>query len=183
MAILKVARLGHPVLREISRPVSRQDLLSDEVQRLVDDLVETMREHKGAGLAAPQVHRPLRVCLIEVDANPRYPEFPQIPLTVLVNPEITFLSDEVLRVWEGCLSVPDLRGLVPRRSKIRVRGMDRHAGQVDFVAEGIFAAIVQHECDHLDGKLFVDRVEDTSTLSFMAEFRRFRAADPLVVTD
>lgn len=183
MAILKVARLGHPVLREISRPISRGDLLSDEVQGFIDDLVETMREYEGAGLAAPQVHRPIRICLIEVDGNLRYPEFPQVPLTALVNPEITFLTDEVIRLWEGCLSVPELRGLVPRRSKIRVTGMDRHGGEIDFVAEGVFAAIVQHECDHLDGKLFVDRVEDTSTFSFIQEFQRFRADEPRVVTD
>ena len=181
MAILNVARLGHPVLREISRTISRDDLATDEIQGFIDDLVETMREYDGAGLAAPQVHRSLRICLIEVDANPRYPEFPEIPLTALVNPEITFLTDEVVRIWEGCLSVPGLRGLVPRRSKIRVTGMDRRGGEIDFVAEGVFAAIVQHECDHLDGKLFVDRVEDTRTFSFVEEFRRFRADEPRVV--
>ena len=183
MAILKVARLGHPVLREVSKPISREELLSDKVQSFIDDLIETMREYDGAGLAAPQVHNPIRVCLIEVDGNPRYPDFPQIPLTCLVNPELTFLTDDQVRVWEGCLSVPDLRGLVPRRTKLRVRGMDRAGEEIDFEAEGIFAAIVQHECDHLDGMLFVDRVEDTRTLTFIREFQKYRADEPHVVTD
>lgn len=183
MAILKVARLGHPILREVSAPVSREELSSPSVQGFIDDLIETMREYDGAGLAAPQVHRGIRICLIEVDGNPRYPDFPQIPLTCLVNPEITFLSDDQIRVWEGCLSVPDLRGLVPRRTSIRVQAWDRHGGAIDFKAEGIFAAIVQHECDHLDGKLFVDRVQDTRTLSFIKEFQRYRADEPHVVTD
>ncbi len=183
MAILKVARLGHPILREVSRPVAPEELSTPEVQGFIDDLVDTMREYDGAGLAAPQVHNPVRICLIEVDGNPRYPDFPQIPLTCLVNPEITFLTDQQLRVWEGCLSVPDLRGLVPRCAKIRVVATDRHGEGIDFVAEGIFAAIVQHECDHLDGNLFVDRVQDTKTLSFIKEFQRYRADEPHVVTD
>lgn len=183
MAILKVARLGHPVLREVSAPVPTQELGSPELQGFIDDLIDTMHEYDGAGLAAPQVHRPIRICLIEVDGNPRYPEFPKIPLTCLVNPEITFLVDDLIRVWEGCLSVPDLRGLVARPNKIRVRALDRHGEPIDFIAEGIYAAIVQHECDHLDGKLFVDRVDDTRTLTFIKEFERFRADEPRVVTD
>ena len=183
MSILKVARLGHPVLRQVSRPVPPDALASAEVQGFIDDLVETMREYDGAGLAAPQVHRPLRICLIEVDDNPRYPDFPRVPLTLLVNPRIDLLTDDRIRIWEGCLSVPDLRGLVPRCPHIHVRAVDRHGAALDFEAEGVFAGIVQHECDHLDGRLFVDRVEDTKTLSFIPEFRRYRADEPHVVTD
>jgi peptide deformylase len=180
MAILKIARLGHPILREVSLPIDPADLASDAVQGFIDDLIETMRDADGAGLAAPQVHVPQRIALIEVDGNPRYPEFPQIPLTVLVNPEITFLTDDTVKIWEGCLSVPGLRGQVPRRRHIHVKALDRHGGAIDFEAEDGFAGIVQHECDHLDGLLFVDKLLSSRSLSFLPEFQRYRADEPLV---
>ena len=183
MALLKVARLGHPILRQIAEPVSPEELASASMQGFIDDLIATMREYNGAGLAAPQVHVSKRIVLIEVDQNPRYPEFPTIPLTALVNPEITFLGDGEIKVWEGCLSVPGIRGLVPRHNHIQVKALDRHGNSMNFEAEGIFAAICQHECDHIDGRLFVDNVQDTTTFSFLDEFARFRKDEPHVVTD
>src|SRR5262249_5656660 len=120
MAILKVARLGHPVLRQIARPLNLDDLRSEHTQRLIDDMVETMREYDGAGLAANQVHTLAQIAVIEVQANPRYPDAPQIPLTVIVNPVVTPLTDEMEEGWEGCLSVPDMRGMVPRFTAVRL---------------------------------------------------------------
>src|SRR5262245_23834090 len=125
MAILKVARLGHPVLRRRAEPVSPEALRAPETQRFIDDMIETMREYDGAGLAANQVHTLKQVCVIEVLGNPRYPEAPHIPLTVLINPVVTLLTDEMEEGWEGCLSVPDMRGRVPRFTEVRLECLDR----------------------------------------------------------
>lgn len=173
MAILKIATLGHPVLREISRPVSREELATPELQRFIDDLIETMNDANGAGIAAPQVYRPIRICVICVKDNPRYPYKPNFPLTVLVNPELTLLSDERFMNYEGCLSVPNLRGEAPRSPHVRVRAWDRHGAELDFEVKGLTAGTFQHECDHLDGKLFVDRVTDTASLATWSDFERF----------
>src|SRR2546426_2698030 len=131
MAILKVARLGHPILRQVAKPVPPDEIRSADVQRLIDDMVETMREYDGAGLAANQVHTLLQVAVIEVAANPRYPEAPHVPLTVLVNPIVTPLTDEMEEGWEGCLSVPDMRGRVPRHTAVRLEGYDRDGRRVE----------------------------------------------------
>lgn len=173
MAIRKIAHLGHPVLRQVSRELSREELASAPMQRFIDDLIETMRDANGAGLAAPQVHEPVRVCVLEVKNNPRYPYKPNIPLTVLVNPKLTPLSEERFENYEGCLSVPNLRGVVRRYAELRVEGWDRHGARIDLVARGFTAGTYQHEVDHLDGKLFVDRVEDSATLTTWTEFERF----------
>ncbi|MCS6798417.1 MAG: peptide deformylase [Myxococcota bacterium] len=173
MALLKIAHIGHPVLRERAREVGLEELRSPEMQRFIDDLVETMRDASGAGLAANQVHRPVRICAIEVESNPRYPYKPRIPLTILVNPVLEPLTDETFDNFEGCLSVPNLRGLVPRHARLRVRALDRHGAPLDFEVAGISAGTFQHECDHLDGILFVDRVRDTRSLCTWAEFDRF----------
>ena len=125
MAILKVARLGHPVLRKLAAPVPVGQITSAETQRLIDDMVETMREYNGAGLAAPQVHALQQICVIEVNGNPRYPDAPSIPLTVLINPVVTPLTEEMEDGWEGCLSVPDMRGMVPRYTAVRLEAYDR----------------------------------------------------------
>src|SRR6185437_10908361 len=125
MAILKVARLGHPVLRKVAEPIPIREIRPPETQRLIDDMVETMREYNGAGLAANQVHVLKQVCVIEVLGNPRYPEAPAIPLTVLINPVVTALTEETEDGWEGCLSVPDMRGMVPRHTAIRIEAHDR----------------------------------------------------------
>ena len=173
MAILKVARLGHPVLREIAQPVPLERIRLAEVQRFIDDMVETMREYNGAGLAANQVHTPLQIAIIEVTSNPRYPDAPQIPLTVLVNPIVTPITEEMEEGWEGCLSVPDMRGRVPRHSAVRLECYDREGKPVDLVAKDFFARVIQHETDHLNGIVYVDRMRDLSSLSFLAEWQRY----------
>jgi peptide deformylase len=172
MAILKVARLGHPVLRQRAEPIPVDEIRSAEIQRLIDDMVETMREYDGAGLAANQVHTLTRVAVIEVAGNPRYPDAPQIPLTVLVNPIVTPLTDEMDEGWEGCLSVPDMRGVVPRYTSVRLEGYDRDGQTIDLVAKDFFARVIQHETDHLDGIVYVDRMRDLSTLSHIAEWQK-----------
>lgn len=172
MAILKVARLGHPILREVARPVPPERIRSAEIQRFIDDMVETMREYDGAGLAAPQVHTLLQIAVIEVAGNPRYPDAPDIPLTVVINPVVTPLTEEIEDGWEGCLSVPDMRGMVPRYTAVRLQCYDRDGQHVDLVAKEFFARVVQHETDHLHGVVYVDRMRDLSTLSYIAEWKR-----------
>ena len=176
MTLLKIAQIGHPILREPARPVAPDQLATPEVQRFIDDLIETMHDAAGAGLAAVQVYTPLRICAIEVKDNPRYPYKPNIPLTVLVNPVLTPLSDERFENYEGCLSVPDLRGKVWRHAELRVQALDRRGAPIDRVVRGITAGTFQHECDHLDGVLFIDRVHDPRTLCTWKEFARFHEA-------
>ena len=170
MTLRKIAQIGHPVLRERARAITPSELASEPIQRFIDDLVETMHDANGAGLAANQVYEPIRICAIEVKDNPRYPYKPNIPLTILVNPILEPVSDETFENYEGCLSVPDLRGAVPRHAEIRVRALDRAGNEIDRVVRGITAGTFQHECDHLDGKLFVDRVVDPTTLCTWKEF-------------
>jgi peptide deformylase len=171
--ILKVARLGHPVLRKIAEPVPPEQITTPAVQQFIDDLIETMYEYDGAGLAAPQVHVSQQIVVMEVSQNPRYPHAPAIPLTVYVNPEITPLTEMMDEDWEGCLSVPGLRGRVPRYTKIRLRAYNRQGKRADFVAEGFHARVIQHECDHLQGKVYLDRMRDTSSLMFIEEFMKY----------
>jgi len=174
MTLRKIAQIGHPVLRQRAREVSPQELATDAMQAFIDDLVATMRDANGAGLAAIQIHEPIRICALEVKDNPRYPYKPNVPLTILVNPVLTPLSEETFENYEGCLSVPDLRGVVTRRAEIRVQALDREGNELDFEARGITAGTFQHECDHLDGTLFVDRVTDPSTFCTWKEFARHR---------
>lgn len=176
MTLRKIAQVGHPVLREPARELTRDELLAPETQRLIDDLIETMRDANGAGLAAPQVYEPVRICAIEVGDNPRYPYKPRVPLTVLVNPALEPLSDETFENFEGCLSVPNLRGLVPRHVELRLRAWDRQGEPIDRVVKGLTAGTFQHECDHLEGKLFLDRVQDTRTLCTWEQFERHHRA-------
>ena len=173
MAILKVARLGHPVLRQVAEPIDVEDIRSPETQRLVDDLIETMREYNGAGLAATQVHVPKQVCVIEVKDNPRYPDADAIPLTVLINPVVTPLAAEMEEGWEGCLSVPDMRGVVPRYTAVRLEAYDREGNRIDVVAKEFFARVIQHETDHLRGLVYLDRMKDLSTLTHLAEWNKY----------
>ena len=172
MAILKVARLGHPVLRQQAERVLPADIESAQVQRLIDDMIETMHEYDGAGLAANQVHVPRQIAVIEVAKNPRYPDAPEIPLTVLINPMVTPTSEEIEEGWEGCLSVPDMRGVVPRYTAVRLECLDRQGKPVDLVAKDFFARVIQHETDHLNGIVYVDRIRDMRTLSHIAEWQR-----------
>jgi peptide deformylase len=173
MAVRKVASIGHPVLRQPARELTREELAGAGAQRLIDDLVETMRDANGAGIAANQVHEPIRVCVVEIANNSRYPYKPNWPLTVLVNPVVEATTEEIFLNFEGCLSVPNLRGQVPRFTSARVRAWDRAGNDVDFEVKGLTAGTFQHEVDHLDGKLFVDRVADTRTLCTWTEFERF----------
>jgi len=172
MAILKVARLGHPVLRMQAEPLTEAEIRSPETQRLIDDMVETMREYDGAGLAGNQVHALKQIAVIEVLGNPRYPEAAGIPLTVVINPVVTPLTDEMEEAWEGCLSVPDMRGRVPRFTAVRLEYLDRDGEKVDLVAKDFFARVIQHETDHLNGIVYVDRMRDLSTLSYIAEWQK-----------
>jgi len=166
--------VGHPVLRERAREVSPDELRSDPVQRLIDDMVDTMRAANGAGLAANQVGETVRIAVVEVRRdNPRYPYKPPVPLTVIVNPVIEPLDDEIEPINEGCLSVPNLRGEVPRHVSIRLRYTDREGEEHEEVRRGLTAGTFQHELDHLDGVLFLDRVADPRTLTTWDQFERF----------
>lgn len=177
MAILKIARMGHPVLRAPASPVP--DPASPEIQRLVRDMVETMDDADGAGLAAPQVHVPLRLVIFHVPADREEPddeseaddEDHSVPLTVLMNPVIEPLTEEQDMGWEGCLSVPGLIGAVPRFTQIRYRGVSLGGEPIDRIAEGFHARVVQHECDHLDGILYPQRMTDMSLLMFREEMK------------
>ncbi len=173
MSILKVARLGHPVLRKVTEPLSLDRLRSEATQKFIDDMVETMREYDGVGLAADQVHQSMALAVVEANNNPRYPQKPAIPLTVLANPTVTPLTDEVEQDWEGCLSIPDLRGRVPRFKTVQVEAWDRHGEELCFVASGFHARVIQHEWDHLNGKVYLDRMSDLSSLCFLTEFARY----------
>ncbi|MEW6057675.1 MAG: peptide deformylase [Bdellovibrionota bacterium] len=174
MAILKVARMGHPILRRAAEPVSSKEIMKPEFQRFIDDMIETMHEYDGIGLAAPQVHRSIRVSVIEIqDNNPRYPDKKNSGLHVFINPEVTILSKEMGTYWEGCLSVPGLRGLVARPNKIKVKYFDRDAKPQEILGEGFLATVLQHEFDHLDGKLYVDKLVDSSKFVFEQEFDKY----------
>jgi peptide deformylase len=176
MTVREIVTVGHPVLRERAREVDPASIGSDEIQALITDLIDTMRYANGAGLAANQVGVPLRIAVIEVNDNPRYPYKPPIPLTVVVNPVIEPLNDELVEINEGCLSVPDLRGNVHRHVNIRVRSLDEHGNERNEMKRGLTAGTYQHECDHLDGKLFLDRVKDPTTFTTWEQFERFHRA-------
>ena len=164
MAVREVLRMGHPVLRRVAEPVAR--LGTPELARLVQDMKDTMAHEDGAGLAAPQIGESVRVVIFGVSANPRYPDAEEVPFTVLVNPQIEFLTEETEEGWEGCLSVPGLRGVVPRRTRLRYRGFDEAGRPIEREAEGFHARVVQHECDHLDGILYPMRMPDMSRFGF-----------------
>ncbi|NEO85908.1 MAG: peptide deformylase [Spirulina sp. SIO3F2] len=173
MAILKIARMGNPILRQRSQAVEVSAIPSAQIQTLIDGLIETMRDYDGAGLAAPQVHVGLRIVVFEVINNPRYPDAPEIPLTVAINPQIEPLTESTFGMWEGCLSVPEIRGYVERSASIKFSALDRQGKPFSQKLDGFPAVVVQHECDHLDGKLFIDRVRDTTKLAFLKEYQKF----------
>lgn len=173
MTVHEIITVGHPVLRERASEVHADELASPEIQQLIDDLIDTMRHANGAGIAANQIGVPLRITTIEVNDNPRYPYKPSIPLTVVVNPVIEAIDGEMVEINEGCLSVPNLRGNVHRHVNIRVRYLDRHGVAHDEVRRGLTAGTFQHECDHLEGVLFLDRVTDPTTFTTWEQFERF----------
>ena len=181
MAILKIARMGHPVLATPARPVA--DPRHPEIRRLVNDMVETMIDANGAGLAAPQVHVPLRVVVFQAPGERSDPGLAEderfdhtAPLTVLINPEIAIMGTGLESGWEGCLSVPGLRGWVERPDHIRYRGLGLEGEPIERVARGFHARVVQHECDHLEGRLYTSRMGDMSRLIFESEIRHFQTA-------
>lgn len=172
--ILKIARMGHPVLMSPARPVA--DPTAPEIRRLVADMLDTLADARGAGLAAPQVHVPLRLVIFRV-AGERTEDGAEVPLTVLVNPIVEPLGDEVVEAWEGCLSIPGLTGRVPRFARIGYRGLDLEGRPVERLAEGFHARVVQHECDHLDGILYPMRMTDRASLGFVEEIQRSIAGE------
>ena len=173
MAILKVAQLGNPVLRKKAELVPEDQITAPRTQALIDNMIETMREYSGAGLAAPQVHEPAQIIVLESMRNERYPDAPDVPMTVIVNPKIKAFSEEMEEGWEGCLSLADLWGRVKRARSVTVGGFGRDGKPLTIEAEGFFARALQHEIDHLHGKVFVDRMSDLASLSFGREYSRY----------
>ena len=164
MAVREVLKMGHPLLRDVAAPVTRFG--TDALHALIADMDDTMRSLSGAGIAAPQIGVGLRVVIFEVTSNPRYPHVQPVPYTVLINPVLTPVGDAMDDGWEGCLSVPGLRGEVPRYRRIRYRGLDPEGNAIDRTVEGFHARVVQHECDHLIGKLFPMRMRDFTRFGF-----------------
>jgi peptide deformylase len=172
MAILKVARMGHPVLRARARPIDPAAIGTARIQQLIDDMFETMTEYQGVGLAAPQVHESLRLFVAGFAADDEE-DRTGVPLMAMINPEITPIGQETVEDWEGCLSIPDIRGRVPRARQISVRAFDRKGRRLEVKAGGFTARVIQHETDHLDGVLFFDRMRSFQTLTFLDEFGRY----------
>ena len=162
--IREILRMGDARLMRVARPVERFG--TQELARLIADMRETMAAHDGAGLAAPQIGEDLRLVIFGCETNARYPEAPSVPFTALINPQLEALDGETEEGWEGCLSVPGLRGVVPRLQRLRYRGFDAEGRPIDRVAEGFHARVVQHECDHLDGVLYPMRMNDLSRFGF-----------------
>jgi len=173
MAILKVAHLGNPVLRRVAAQVDPRELATPEMQRFLDDMVDTMREYDGIGLAAPQVHVSKQITVIEGELLKDEENVPEVArgLLVLVNPALRFKTERRLQMWEGCLSVPGLRGRTARLRHLEIEALDRQGNPLRFEAQGYFAGVVQHELDHLAGKVFLDRMKDLTTLTYLKEFR------------
>jgi peptide deformylase len=178
MSILKVARMGHPVLRTRAQPIERGAIKSPAVQRLIDDMMDTMTEYHGVGLAAPQVHESLRVFVVAFDPSQSEPveDQPGEPFAI-INPEITPLGEDIVEDWEGCLSIPDIRGRVPRLRELRLRAHDRKGERFDLRLQDFQARVIQHENDHLDGVLFFDRMRSFDTLAFLDEYSRYWVKD------
>ena len=173
MSILKVARMGHPVLRAKAKPIDPAAITTPEVQKLIDDMIETMQEYHGIGLAAPQIHESLRLFIAGIEEeDPRTGETEIVPLAI-INPEVTAIGRDLVEDWEGCLSIPDIRGKVPRNRHVRVRGFDRDGNPLDLELDEFAARVVQHENDHLNGVLFFDRMKSFDTLAFLDEYSRY----------
>jgi peptide deformylase len=175
MAILPIAKLGNPVLRKLAAPIDPRDIRTKEFQQFVDDMFDTMLEEPGIGLAAPQVSRSIQLIVMGCEGDGGF------PTTVLINPKIVYYGPQQVENWEGCLSVDGLRGKVMRPAVVRVQGLDRDAKAVDIEAEGLYAVCIQHEMDHLIGKLFLDRMTDMSTLTQLNEFDKYWRKEPIPV--
>ena len=164
MSIRKIAKMGHPILRKMAAPIPTEDITSPKIQRLINDMLDTVIDANGAGLAAPQVHESKRLVVLELDEMEGY--------QIWINPVITPLTDDHMLTFEGCLSIPGLRGAVARPTKISVEAFDRDGKEISLTLDGFSAVVAQHECDHLDGVLYIDRVE-TQTLAYMEEYRKY----------
>jgi peptide deformylase len=174
MAILKVARMGHPVLRAKARALDKAEIKSATTQKLIDDMIDTMVEYHGVGLAAPQVHESVRIFVAALDSGEDGDEAEPV---VLINPEISVVGGDIVDDWEGCLSIPDIRGRVPRAREIRVRAYDRKGDRIELHAHDFPARVIQHETDHLDGVLFFDRMRSFETLTYLDEYSRYWTKD------
>jgi len=175
MALLKIAKLGNPVLREVAVPVDSREIKSKEFQQLIDDMFETMLHEPGIGLAAPQILRSIQLVVMGCEGEGGFPS------TVLINPKIVYYGPHQVENWEGCLSVDGLRGKVTRPSVVRVQALDRQGKALDFEADGLYAVCIQHELDHLIGKVFLDRMTDLSTLTQLDEFAHYWQKEPAAV--
>ena len=175
MSILKIARMGHPVLRQIARKVDPSEIKSPAFQKLVDDLIETMREYEGIGLAAPQVHEGVRLAIIGIEDGRG--DDSSIRILPVVNPVITPVGTQTAEGWEGCLSLPKLRGRVVRPDRIQVKALDRRGSKIEIDREGYPARVAQHEIDHLEGVLFIDRMKTLETLTFLDEYSKYWTED------
>ncbi|WP_010522649.1 peptide deformylase [Aquimarina agarivorans] len=173
MAILKVIKLGHPTLRSKSGIISKNEINSFEFQDFIDDLIHTMRSQNGAGIAAPQVACLKRIFIMEMQNNPRYPNKESFLLNVVINPEIEYLDNELVDSWEGCLSIPTLRGRLKRHKNILLKGLDRKGVPFEKKMTGFAAIVAQHEMDHLDGTLFIDKMNSMETLTFQKEYEKY----------
>jgi len=172
MSILKVARLGHPIIRTETAPLTSAEIHSSEIQALINNMIETLHEYEGVGLAATQIHVPKQLAVIEVNDNSRYPGMSAVPLTVLINPRITKRSKKLVGGWEGCLSVSDMRGIVPRNDSVVCEALDRNGKAIKIEAKDFFARVIQHEWDHLQGHVYLDRMPDLKSLTHLGEFAR-----------
>ena len=173
MSVLKIAKLGNPVLRQLAKPVELKDLAKSSMQTFIDDMIETMHHEGGVGLAAPQVNRSTQIVVLEYADNERYPDEVSIPLTVLVNPVLSDYSQETKEGWESCLSLVDFRGLVPRSTTVTLDAYDRQGKKIQKTVSGFEAVVLQHELDHLKGFVFLDRMKDLTQLSYQEEFEEF----------
>ena len=175
--ILKVARIGHPVVRRAAKPVTPEQIAMPEFQRFIDDMIDTMHEYHGVGLAGPQIHEGLRIFVAAITPENEEPLSPENEPMVFINPVLTAVGTEMVEDWEGCLSSPDIRGRVPRARAINVTAMDRHGGSIDVTSHDFPARVIQHETDHLDGVLFLDRMRTFESLSFLEEYARYWSKD------
>ncbi len=177
MSLLKVARMGHPVLRTRAREIELSELKQPSMQKLIDDMIDTMHEYHGVGLAGPQIHEGLRIFVAAIAPDNEEPLSPENEPMVFINPVVSAVGNEIVEDWEGCLSIPDIRGRVPRARAIRVAAMDRHGGKVDVTSHDFPARVIQHETDHLDGVLFLDRMRTFESLAFLEEYARYWSKD------
>jgi peptide deformylase len=176
MAVRKIIRMGHPILRQIAQPLTDDEIRGPAIRTLVADMIDTLHDYGGIGLAAPQIAEPVRLAIVEIPGGTsRYGEIPAMPLTVFINPAIDVVDPASHGYWEGCLSVPGLRGFVERPQHVRIRYTTLDGTSATIELTGFLATVFQHEFDHLDGKLYIDRITDTTLLTFEEEFARYLA--------